>query len=358
MRTDDFDFDLPSERIALRPMVPREAARLLVIARHRGIVAEATIGDLPHFLRAGDTLVVNDTRVIPAAFQALRRRGGQQIHVSLNLHRRAGTGAWWVFAKPGKRLHVGDEIVFGALQDGLHLQAKVDAKSESGEILLTFALEGTDLDRALARLGEMPLPPYIAAKRRPDAQDAIDYQTIYAARDGSVAAPTAGLHLTANLLARLSAQGIDHQRVTLHVGAGTFLPVKAEQIDQHVMHAEWGDVDAATVTALEQTRARGGRVIAIGTTSARLLESAARASGQLQPFSGETDIFITPGYKFSLVDGLLTNFHLPRSTLFMLVCAFAGYEVMREAYRHAIQNDYRFFSYGDACLLLPEDVQN
>ncbi|MBX9617998.1 MAG: tRNA preQ1(34) S-adenosylmethionine ribosyltransferase-isomerase QueA [Hyphomicrobiales bacterium] len=354
MQTDDFDFELPAECIALRPAVPRESARLLVIGRHRGIIAETTIADLPLYLRGGDALIVNDTRVIACALKGYRQRGEARVALNVMLHRRARENAWWAFAKPGRRLAVDDKLVFSSADEKYTLMARLCEKGESGEVLLEFDRAGVALDQAVAAVGDMPLPPYIASRRAADQRDRSDYQTIYASRDGSVAAPTAGLHLTEKMMTRLAAHEIGLERVTLHVGGGTFLPVKSAAIADHRMHAEWGEIDGATAARLAARRAGGGRMIAIGTTAARLLESAARPSGAITAFRGETDIFMTPGYRFAAVDGLMTNFHLPRSTLFMLVCAFAGYDVMRHAYAHAIATGYRFFSYGDACLLLPE----
>ncbi len=354
MQTDDFDFELPAERIALRPAVPRESARLLVIGRHRGIIAETTIADLPLYLRSGDALIVNDTRVIPCALKGYRQRGEARVALNVMLHRRARENAWWAFAKPGRRLAVDDKLVFSSADEKYTLMARLCEKGESGEVLLEFDRAGVALDQAVAAVGDMPLPPYIASRRAADQRDRADYQTIYASRDGSVAAPTAGLHLTDQMMARLTANKIMLERVTLHVAGGTFLPVKSAAIADHRMHAEWGEIDGATAARLAARRAGGGRMIAVGTTAARLLESAARSSGAIAAFRGETDIFMTPGYRFAAVDGLMTNFHLPRSTLFMLVCAFAGYDVIRHAYAHAIATGYRFFSYGDACLLLPE----
>lgn len=353
MRTDDFDFDMPDELIALRPAEPRESARLLVIERHRGVTAEARIADLPSFLLSTDTLVVNDTRVIPCALTGRREREGTSVAISATLHRKQGDDAWWAFAKPGRRLRQGDVIRFGVEGEQRPLLATVQAKGDNGEVLLVFDQAAAALDGLLEAIGTMPLPPYIASRRAADRQDRSDYQTVYADRKGSVAAPTAGLHLSGSLLKAVRAKGIDVEKITLHVGGGTFLPVKTDDISQHHMHAEWGDVRQRTAERLRQRKEQGGRLIAVGTTSARLLESAARATGQIDAFEGDTDIFITPGFRFAAIDGLLTNFHLPRSTLFMLVCAFAGYEVMHEAYAHAIKARYRFFSYGDACLLLP-----
>lgn len=355
MRTDDFDFALPPELIALRPAVPRESARLLVIARHRGIIAETTIADLPRYLRSGDALIINDTRVIAGALKGLRLRGEAAVAVSATLHRRAGENAWWAFARPGRRLAVGDALVFSAADEKTLLAATLREKGEGGEILLEFDRGGTALDQAVAAIGDMPLPPYIASRRPADHQDRSDYQTVYADHEGSVAAPTAGLHLTTPMLAQVKAQGIAVESITLHVGGGTFLPVKTDEIARHRMHAEWGELTSDTAARLIARQKAGGRLVAIGTTAARLVESAAHPSGAIAPFRGETTIFMTPGYRFAAVDGLLTNFHLPRSTLFMLVCAFAGYDTMRQAYAHAIAAGYRFFSYGDACLLLPEE---
>lgn len=354
MRTDDFDFDLPSDLIALRPMVPREAGRLLVIQRHLGIVAEATINDLPRFLRSGDAVVLNDTKVIPCALVGVRRRGQNVVPFTMTLIRRATASAWWAFVKPGRRFAPGDQLQFKSPDGDVDLSASVMGKSESGEILIGFDRAGDLLDSTIAGIGNMPLPPYIASRRAADMQDRHDYQTVYAKRDGSVAAPTAGLHLTDSMLGVIRDIGVAIETITLHVGAGTFLPVKSDLVTDHRMHHEWGEVGEATIHRLNALRAKTGHVIAIGTTSARVLESATIANGELAAFDGETDIFITPGYRFRAIDGLLTNFHLPRSTLFMLVCAFAGVEVMREAYAHAISHRYRFFSYGDACLLLPE----
>ena len=339
MRVDAFDFELPPERIASRPVVPRDAARLLQV-NARGL-ADRMVTDLPQLLRAGDVLVVNDTRVLPA--RLLGRRG--EVPIELLLHRAVpGTDERWLtFAKPAKRLKPGQEIVF----DG-GLSATVVAKTEDGLVDVAFNRSGPALVAAFGQVGHMPLPPYI--KRADDTDDRTSYQTMFAARDGAVAAPTAGLHFTPALSAALDAAGIARATVTLHVGAGTFLPVKVDDTAQHVMHAEWGAIDAATVTAITAARASGGRVVAVGTTSLRVLESAA-AGGTLVPFSGDTRLFITPGYRFNAVDLLMTNFHLPRSTLFMLVAAFAGLERMQAAYRHAIETGYRFYSYGDACLL-------
>jgi len=341
MRVSDFDFDLPPERIALRPVSPRDASKLLVV-RQEGR-EDRIFRELPELLRAGDVLVFNNTRVIPAALSGHRfGRGGTTPKIEALLHMRLDGHRWKAFVKPAKKLEAGDRLRFGALD------ATVEAKGEAGEVTLAFDLNGPALDEAIAAVGEVPLPPYIAGKRGTDAQDRQDYQTVYAEKEGAVAAPTAGLHFTPDLMKRLQDSGISQEFVTLHVGAGTFLPVKADDTNDHKMHAEWGEVTAATCERLKAARARGGRIVAVGTTSLRLLE----ASG-LEPFSGTTDIFITPGYRFRGADLLITNFHLPKSTLFMLVSAFSGLETMRAAYAHAIANDYRFYSYGDSSLLFP-----
>jgi len=354
VRTDLFDFELPDDRIALAPVSPRDAARLLVV-RPGGALEDRTVRDLPSLLRPGDALVLNDTRVIAAALEGERRRDGSVAHISLNLHKRIDGSRWAAFARPAKKLKPGDRLRFGHDSSMCmlgSLEATVAAKGEAGEVEVAFDLAGADLDAAIASVGSMPLPPYIAAKRRPNEQDAADYQTIYAAREGAVAAPTAGLHFTEQLFANLEARGISRHFVTLHVGAGTFLPVKADDTAEHKMHAEWGEVGAATADALNGVRQRGGRIVAVGTTALRLLESAAAPDGRIKAWAGDTDIFITPGYHFRAVDILMTNFHLPRSTLFMLVSAFSGLEVMRAAYAHAIAAGYRFYSFGDATLLL------
>lgn len=354
MQLADFDFDLPEDRIALRPANPRDSARLLVVAPGAPL-RDLTVADLPGQLRAGDILVANDTRVIPARLKGVRHRGENRVVVEATLHRRLAPHRWTAFMRPGKRLAEGDRIVFGESSDRACLLGALDAtvtgKGEGGEVTLSFDLSGPDLDAAIAERGAMPLPPYIAAKRAEDDRDRADYQTIYAAEDGSVAAPTAGLHFTPQLLARLEAAGVETAFVTLHVGAGTFLPVKTETLAEHRMHPEWGEVDAGTAARLNAARRAGGRIVCVGTTSLRLLESATGEDGVVRPFSGETAIFITPGYKFRAVDGLMTNFHLPKSTLFMLVAAFAGLDTMRAAYAHAIAAGYRFYSYGDASLL-------
>ena len=353
MKLSDFDFELPEDRIALRPAEPRDAARMLVV--DGGRLADRLVSDLVDYIRPGDAVVFNDTRVIPARLNGVRERDGSVVHVEATLHRRVSPHAWTAFMKPGKRLHVGDRVRFGATGDRACLLGSLDAtikdKGEGGEVTLAFDLSGPDLDSAIAAAGEMPLPPYIAARRVEDEQDRTDYQTIYAREDGSVAAPTAGLHFTSELMARLQAAGASLHYVTLHVGAGTFLPVKVEDLAEHRMHAETGEVSDDTAAALNAVRTAGGRIVCVGTTSLRLLESAADADGTIRPFHGETAIFITPGYAFRTAEVLMTNFHLPRSTLFMLVSAFAGLETMRAAYAHAVATGYRFYSYGDASLL-------
>ncbi|HEY8595442.1 MAG TPA: tRNA preQ1(34) S-adenosylmethionine ribosyltransferase-isomerase QueA [Devosiaceae bacterium] len=353
MRVDAFDFDLPADRIALHPVEPRDSARMLVVGPD-GALSDRIVTDLVELLQPGDVLVINDTRVLPAELRGTRFRGEHQASVSCNLHKRVDDATWLAFARPAKRLKPGDVIKFGETSDKACLLGTLDARvaevGEAGEITLAFDLSGAYLDEALKAHGAMPLPPYISAKRAVEARDETDYQTVYARHDGAVAAPTAGLHFTDDLLNRLSEKGVAIERVTLHVGAGTFLPVKVDDIADHRMHAEWGEVGPQTVERLKAAKAAGGRIVAVGTTSLRLLETAAR-SGELQPFSGDTDIFITPGFAFHAVDVLMTNFHLPRSTLFMLVSAFAGFEPMHAAYRHAIETGYRFYSYGDASLL-------
>jgi len=355
MRTELFDFPLPPEQIALRPARPRDSARLLVV-RPDGH-EDRSVRDLPDLLRPGDQLVVNDTRVIPARLFGRRIGRGPETPVEATLHKRLDGARWLAFAKPGKRLAVGDVVRFG--DEGKvcflgQLDATVEAKGEGGEVTLSFSFHGPVLDQAIVERGDMPLPPYIASRRAADEQDRADYQTLFAHDEGSVAAPTAGLHFTGDLVARLKTRGIGLHTVTLHVGAGTFLPVKADDTADHAMHAEFGAVTAETADALNAARPAGGRIVAVGSTSLRLLESAADADGTIRPFSGETAIFITPGYRFRAVDMMLTNFHLPRSTLFMLVAAFSGLETMQAAYAHAVEAGYRFYSYGDACLLFPE----
>ncbi|ESX90251.1 tRNA preQ1(34) S-adenosylmethionine ribosyltransferase-isomerase QueA [Mesorhizobium sp. LNJC403B00] len=360
MRVDLFDFDLPEERIALRPAEPRDSARMLVV-RPGEDFADRAVRDLPSLLRTGDVLVFNDTKVIPAQLRGIRRRGEAQAQVDATLHMRMAPDRWLAFMRPGKRIAAGDRIHFGHDGNSCFLgqfDATVIEKGDAGEVLLGFDLSGPFLDEALHAVGHIPLPPYIASKRDDDARDLTDYQTIYAKEEGAVAAPTAGLHFTPELFAALDAKGIERRFVTLHVGAGTFLPVKADDTAHHKMHAETGSVSEATADALNGAKARGGRIIAVGTTSLRLLESAARPDGSLTAWSGPTDIFITPGYRFKTADLLMTNFHLPRSTLFMLVSAFSGLDTMRAAYAHAIGNNYRFYSYGDASLLYRAEMSD
>ncbi|MDO8799670.1 tRNA preQ1(34) S-adenosylmethionine ribosyltransferase-isomerase QueA [Phenylobacterium sp.] len=351
MQLADFDFHLPDANIALRPVSPRDSARMLLVAP----LTDLAVSDLPDQLRAGDVLVLNDTRVINARLKGTRYRNENLQACEATLHRRLSPSRWTAFMKPGKRLAVGDRVAFGETNDRACLLGVLDAtiteKGEGGELTLSFDLMGPDLDAAIAERGAMPLPPYIAAKRAEDAQDRADYQTVYARDDGSVAAPTAGLHFTPELMARLQARGVGIAFVTLHVGAGTFLPVKTDDLADHRMHAEYGEVTEETAARLNAARAAGGRIVCVGTTSLRLLESATGEDGVVRPFAAETAIFITPGYRFRAVDGLMTNFHLPKSTLFMLVCAFAGHDTMRAAYAHAIATGYRFYSYGDASLL-------
>ena len=340
MRVADFDFDLPAERIALRPARPRDSARLLAV---RGsAISDHDMLDLPDLLRPGDVLVFNDTKVIPAQLEG--RRG--EASIGATLHKREGPREWQAFLRNAKRARIGDGIDFGS-----GVSARVVDKAEDGSALLHFDGE-EPVELLLERTGRMPLPPYIASRREVDERDRQDYQTMFAREEGAVAAPTAALHFTPRLLDALDARGIGRETLTLHVGAGTFLPVKSEKIEEHQMHAEWGRIDPATAERLNAARA-SGRLIAVGTTSLRLLESAADEQGTIHPFEGDTAIFITPGYRFRAIDGLLTNFHLPRSTLFMLVSALMGLDVMKAAYRHAIDAGYRFYSYGDGSLLLP-----
>ena len=365
MRTDKFDFALPEDRIALRPAAPRDSARLLVV--HPGAPVERedrTIGDLPSLLRSGDALVVNDTKVMPVNLHGRRLgrgvggvggdAGDREPAIAATLIRRLDGSRWRALVRPAKRLKPGDAVRFGA--EGRvcfleQLDATVEARGEGGEVTFAFAFHGAALDDALAERGDMPLPPYIGSRRAVDERDRIDYQTIFAHAEGSVAAPTAGLHFTEKLVQALRERGVALHRVTLHVGPGTFLPVKADDTSGHHMHPEWGVVSAETAAALNATRRAGGRIVAVGSTSLRLIESAAAEDGTLAAYSGETALFITPGYRFRAVDAMLTNFHLPRSTLFMLVAAFCGLDVMRRAYAYAIDSGYRFYSYGDACLL-------
>ncbi|MCO4316648.1 tRNA preQ1(34) S-adenosylmethionine ribosyltransferase-isomerase QueA [Phyllobacterium sp. 21LDTY02-6] len=354
MRVDLFDFKLPEENIALRPAEPRDTARLLLVRDGEAAFEEDIVRNLAEHLRPGDAIVFNNTKVIPAQLEGLRERDGSRAQISATLHMRTGPDRWKAFLRPAKRIRAGERIDFGHGNNMCllgSLQATVEEKGDAGEALLVFDVSGAALDEAIAAVGHIPLPPYIASKRSDDERDRQDYQTVYASEEGAVAAPTAGLHFTPELLAGLAARGIEEHFVTLHVGAGTFLPVKADDTADHKMHSEWGSVDAATAQALNDVKARGGRIVAVGTTSLRLLESATDPGGVIQPWTGATDIFITPGYCFRAVDMLLTNFHLPRSTLFMLVSAFSGRERMQAAYRHAIKNGFRFYSYGDASLL-------
>lgn len=348
MRVDAFDFLLPAENIALRPARPRDSARMLLLDGDAR--TDALVSDLAQYLRAGDCLVFNDTRVIPAQLEGRRAGRGadsEGAHIGATLHKRIDLRRWQAFIRNAKKLRVGEQVDFGR-----DVIALAEQRLEDGSFILFF--EGDEpVELLLERAGTMPLPPYIAGRRATDAEDRADYQTMFAREDGAVAAPTAALHFTPELLASLSAAGIHSETLTLHVGAGTFLPVKAEDTQDHVMHAEWGRIDAATADRLNAVRANGGRVIAVGTTSLRVLESAVSDDGRIQAFEGDTAIFITPGYRFRAIDGLMTNFHLPKSTLFMLVSALMGLETMQAAYAHAIAQGYRFYSYGDASLLLP-----
>jgi S-adenosylmethionine:tRNA ribosyltransferase-isomerase len=357
LRVDDFDYHLPKDLIALRPAVPRDAARLLVVRPGADpALTDQTMRDLPDLLSPGDALVFNDTKVIPAELAGIRTRGGATAQISVTLTERLGPDRWQALARPAKRLKLGDRIEFG--EGGTvcllgTLAAAVEARGEDGEVTLAFDLAGPALDEAIHALGVMPLPPYIAARRPADQRDVSDYQTVFAREEGAVAAPTAGLHFTQRLMQALDTRGVSRHFVTLHVGPGTFLPVRSADTEGHHMHAERGLVGAETAAALNDVKARGGRIVAVGTTSLRLLESAAGQDGRLSPFNGQTSLFITPGYRFRVVDRLLTNFHLPRSTLFMLVTSFSGLDLMKRAYAHAVGKHYRFYSYGDACLLSP-----
>jgi S-adenosylmethionine:tRNA ribosyltransferase-isomerase len=362
MRVDAFDFDLPPELIALHPVSPRDSARMLVVGAG-GELTDSRVRELPGFLHPGDALVVNDTKVIPARLEGVRVRGEATAAIEATLIERVDDSRWRALARPAKKLKVGERIRFGESSESMAcllaaLDAEVEDKGEAGEILLRFHFAGAALDEAIERLGAPPLPPYIASRRASSASDRADYQTMFAAKSGAVAAPTAGLHFTPALVRRLIEHGVELHRVTLHVGAGTFAPVRVDDTRDHKMHSEWGSIDAAASGALNAVRERGGRIVCVGTTSARIVESAADENGRLQPLAGQTDIFITPGYRFRCVDALLTNFHLPRSTLFMLVSAFSGLETMRAAYAHAVRAGYRFYSYGDACLLFRGAVAN
>jgi S-adenosylmethionine:tRNA ribosyltransferase-isomerase len=353
MRTDLFDFELPADSIALRPVSPRDSARLLIV-QPDAVLRDGRVTELPLLLDPGDQLVVNDTKVISAQLKGRRIGRDTEPKIEATLIKRLDGSRWQALVKPAKKLSPGDVVRFG--NEGKvcllgHLDAEVEHKGDDGEVTLSFSFHGPALEQAIADLGSPPLPPYIASRRAPDERDTCDYQTMFAASEGAVAAPTAGLHFTPELEAALRQRGVGLHRITLHVGAGTFLPVKADDTSGHKMHSEWGDVSRHTAEALNTARAKGGRIVAVGTTSLRLLESAAAEDGTIEPFSGDTAIFITPGYRFRAVDILLTNFHLPRSTLFMLVSAFSGLETMKRAYAHAIESGYRFYSYGDACLL-------
>ena len=352
MPLSDFDFELPEELIALKPLAERDQSRLLCVDR-AGQMEDRFFKEVMNFFDPGDVLVLNDSRVLPAALTGVRRRGEFEAQVHFNLHKRLSDHEWLAFAKPFKRLKKGDRLHFGqeghACLRGV-LEATVVDLLDGGEVRLAFDVSGAALDEGLQLVGEMPLPPYIAGRRPADEQDKVSYQTVYAQEEGSVAAPTAGLHFTNALLDALRDKGVSVQFVTLHVGAGTFLPVKVDNIERHKMHAEWGVVSEGCVGAIDYAKGQGQKVTAVGTTSLRLLESAAQ-TGALKAWQGETDIFIRPGFSFHVVDRLITNFHLPKSTLFMLVAAFSGLSVMQEAYAHAIKEGYRFFSYGDACFL-------
>jgi len=357
VRVDDFDYHLPEELIALRPAIPRDAARLLVVEPGaEAPFADRTILDLPGLLQPGDALVFNDTKVIPAELRGLRERDGATAQISVTLIERLDDHRWQALARPAKRLKPGDRIQFGAASNACllgSLAATVEGRGEEGEVTLAFELSGAALDEATAAHGAMPLPPYIASRRPSDERDRSDYQTVFAREEGAVAAPTAGLHFTDRLMRALAERGVSEHFVTLHVGPGTFLPVRAADTAEHVMHPERGTITPETAEALNDAKARGGKIVAVGTTSLRLLESAAGEDGRLLPFNKQTSLFITPGYRFRFVDRLLTNFHLPRSTLFMLVASFSGLDLMQRAYDHAVTHGYRFYSYGDACLLSP-----
>ncbi len=358
MRVDAFDFELPEDRIALRPARPRDSARLLVVDPRKSDLSDRLIADLPALLAPGDALVLNDARVIPAALQGMRHRGDDTANISFTLIAPLGASQWSTLARPAKRLKAGDRVTFGHGGDVClmgTLSATVEERGEGGEVILAFDFQGAALDEAIASVGLMPLPPYIASRRPADERDEDDYQTIYARHTGAVAAPTAGLHFTDELFASLDAIGVTRHFVTLFVGAGTFLPIRVDDTKDHRMHSERGAVSEETAAALNAVRAKGGRIVSVGTTALRLLESAATPERQIQAFEGKTDIFITPGYRFKGIDRLITNFHLPKSTLFMLVSAFSGLDCMKQAYAHAVANDYRFYSYGDACLLSPAE---
>ena len=354
MRVDDFDFELPEQLIALRPATPRDSARLLVV-HEDATLDHRSIRDLPDLLEPSDILVVNDSKVIAARLRGLRHRDQDQpgagAKIELLLHRRVGSGVFRALARPAKRLKPGDILTFGS-----GLKGTITAR-DGAEVEIAFEQTDKDLDDGIAAAGEVPLPPYIAGKRATDQRDRADYQTVYARVSGSIAAPTAGLHFTPELLHALRSRGIDFETVTLHVGPGTFLPVAAEDTADHAMHSEWAELPSTVADKVNEARSKGGRVVATGSTALRTLETASDNHGRVHPFTGETDLFITPGYRFKVVDVLLTNFHLPRSTLFMLVCAFSGTDVMKAAYAEAIEARYRFYSYGDACLLFRARAQ-
>ena len=360
MRIEAFDFHLPEELIALRPASPRDAARLLVVdPAIDPSVADSLIADLPELLSPGDALVFNDTKVIPAELKGRRMRDGVTAQVSVTLTKRLDIDRWQALARPAKRLRPGDRVTFGEENGACllgTLMATVQARGIEGEVTLAFDFSDASLDEAIARLGAMPLPPYIASRRPADERDRVDYQTIFAREEGAVAAPTAGLHFTPELMAAIGERGVLRRFVTLHVGPGTFLPVRSADIAGHVMHEETGAISSETAEALNEVKAKGGSIVAVGTTALRLLESATNEEGRLTPFFGATNLFITPGYRFRFVDRLVTNFHLPRSSLFMLVAAFSGLDLMQRAYAHAVEQRYRFYSYGDACLLSPAAV--
>ena len=352
MRVDEFDFELPEELIALRPVRPRDAARMLVIGPEHNALADRGVRDLPKYLREGDVLVFNDTRVIPARLFGTRVRGDATAKIECLLHKRESGDMWRAFVRPAKRLKLGEQVDF------VHgLSAKVEERGEGGEILFRFSASGAALDEAIARAGEMPLPPYIARKRATDEADLSDYQTTYARQLGAVAAPTAGLHFTPELLQAIEARGVTTTRVTLHVGAGTFLPVTVDDTEAHKMHSEWGEITPEVAETINSAKTKGGRIVAVGTTSMRLLESAADEQGIIHPFQSDTDIFITPGKRIRAVDMLTTNFHLPRSTLFMLVSALRDTDEMKRAYAHAIAERYRFYSYGDTSLIFRAETK-
>ena len=353
MRVDAFDFDLPEERIAIRPASPRDSARMLVVRPGDGLT-DSDVGALPTLLKSGDVLVFNDTKVIPAQLEGVRvRDGSARAHVGATLHMRTGPDRWKAFIRGAKKLKTGDIVEFGTSAETCELNslnATVGEKGTSGEVELVFEKSGAALDEAIAAQGHIPLPPYIASKRAEDARDRQDYQTIYAREEGAVAAPTAGLHFTPEILSQCEERGVRIARITLHVGIGTFRPVSAERLDDHVMHSEWCEIDETAADTINAARKAGGRIIAVGTTSVRTLESVA-ATGSLRAWQGETDLFIRPPYDFRVVDAILTNFHLPKSTLLVLVSAFAGRDLMLQAYREAVASEYRFFSYGDAMFL-------